>query len=599
MGYTFDRRKPIRKNITPGGKSDKSKQQTLPNSLVMRIMEDQQAENEADKLSRGVTSATPDGLRAEMGRRLGADFSDVQFHSDSASMARSRAMGARAWAQGSDVYFGKGGFDPKVAAHELVHTVQQGAVHGNVSESMPMGAVQLLPSKGENDDDAEIKPNYALKESDVQQMLTQIFSTDMGKKVYNRIEKTLKETIKKGAGRNFPYTKSKGIEFLAVASGKDYSSKGILSTIMQKRLASKDIAKDVAYEYEQYINLISKRMGPFGLEDVAIKTELISQPPRYQHAPAEHKRAYDTEMPEDKTSKKVFNPNNNPELAMIQQRIDNAPDVETAYRVFAAYTGNTEGKYNDEYGTDPDVNLFKNKLKHMARVVYDYPELRRNIGDMNVTDPAGSALMSTEGSAGGIYKIDFSYDANYDRKGEAAEKKRERDLNISNKYRHYNTWSMDTVGTHEMGHAAVSLLPDSDVLGDRLDEENNYIHENSILETVIKNTDVLTEDQKKEIKYYDKDKKLKKNSGVLKGQIDPKASKFYENGLTSKYGTYSSAELFAESFHDIYANGKDAKPLSKEIVKEYEKRQRKLTEKRFKKKAKRGLFRKFLDLFKF
>ena len=599
MGYTFDKRKLSRKNITPGGKSDKPKEQTLPNSLVMRIMEDQQAENEADKLSQGVTSATPDGLRAEMGRRLGADFSDVQFHSDSASMARSRAMGARAWAQGSDVYFGKGGFDPKVAAHELVHTVQQGAVHGNVSESMPMGAVQLLPSKGENDDDAEIKPNYALKESDVQQMLTQIFSTDMGKKVYNRIEKTLKETIKKGAGRNFPYTKSKGIEFLAVASGKDYSSKGILSTIMQKRLASKDIAKDVAYEYEQYINLISKRMGPFGLEDVAIKTELISQPPRYQHAPAEHKRAYDTEMPEDKTSKKVFNPNNNPELAMIQQRIDNAPDVETAYRVFAAYTGNTEGKYNDEYGTDPDVNLFKNKLKHMARVVYDYPELRRNIGDMNVTDPAGSALMSTEGSAGGIYKIDFSYDANYDRKGEAAEKKRERDLNISNKYRHYNTWSMDTVGTHEMGHAAVSLLPDSDVLGDRLDEENNYVHEDDILKTVIRNTDVLTEDQKKEIKYYDKDKKIRKNSGVLKGQIDPKASKFYENGLTSKYGTYSSAELFAESFHDIYANGKDAKPLSKEIVKEYEKRQRKLTEKRFKKKAKRGLFRKFIDLFKF
>ena len=150
-----------------------------------------------------------------------------------------------------------------------------------------------------------------------------------------------------------------------------------------------------------------------------------------------------------------------------------------------------------------------------------------------------------------------------------------------------------------MGHAAVSLLPDSDDVGDRLDEENNYIHEDSILKTVIRNTDVLTEDQKKEIKYYDKNKKLKNNSGVLKGQIDPKASKFYENGLTSKYGTYSSAELFAESFHDIYANGKNAKPLSKEIVKEYEKRQRKLTEKRFKKKAKRGLFRKFIDLFKF
>ena len=200
-------------------------------------------------------------------------------------------MGARAWAQGGDVYFGKGGFDPKVAAHELVHTVQQGAVSGNVSESMPMGAVQLLPAKGENEDDAEIKPNYALKDSDVQRMLTQIFNTDMGKRVFNRMEKTLKEMIKKGAGKNHPYTKEKGIEFLSLASGKDYSSKGILSTIMQKDISNKDVAKDVAFEYEELIKLLSKRLGNYGLEDVAIKTSLIDQPPKYDHANTEHKRA--------------------------------------------------------------------------------------------------------------------------------------------------------------------------------------------------------------------------------------------------------------------------------------------------------------------
>ena len=91
-------------------------------------------------------AATPDEILREMGGRLDADFSNVRFHSDANSMSRSRAMGARAWAQGRDVYFGKGGFDPSVAAHELVHTVQQGAVHGNVSQAMPMGAVQLLPS---------------------------------------------------------------------------------------------------------------------------------------------------------------------------------------------------------------------------------------------------------------------------------------------------------------------------------------------------------------------------------------------------------------------------------------------------------------------
>ncbi len=98
----------------------------LPNSLIMRIMEDPAAEQEADRLSSGITSRTPGSLMKEMGGRLGADFSSVRFHSDSSSLSKGHAMGARAWAQGHDVYFGRGGFEPAVAAHELVHTVQQG-----------------------------------------------------------------------------------------------------------------------------------------------------------------------------------------------------------------------------------------------------------------------------------------------------------------------------------------------------------------------------------------------------------------------------------------------------------------------------------------
>ena len=71
----------------------------LPNCLVMRIMEEPNAEEEADRLSRGTTSRTPSAIRREMGSRLNADFASVRFHSDQASINRSRAMGARAWAQ--------------------------------------------------------------------------------------------------------------------------------------------------------------------------------------------------------------------------------------------------------------------------------------------------------------------------------------------------------------------------------------------------------------------------------------------------------------------------------------------------------------------
>ena len=45
-----------------------------------------------------------------------------------------------------DVYFGEGGFDPSVAAHELVHTVQQGLVESSTpTVSAPGGEVQMLP----------------------------------------------------------------------------------------------------------------------------------------------------------------------------------------------------------------------------------------------------------------------------------------------------------------------------------------------------------------------------------------------------------------------------------------------------------------------
>ena len=154
MSSTFEKRKKtVRKSAAQNIQEKASpKNDTLPNSLVMRVMEEEAAENEANRLSQGVTSSTPDALREEMGSRLGADFSDVRFHNDSASLYKSDAMGARAWAQGSNVYFGKGGFDPQVAAHELVHTVQQGAVQGNVSESMPMGTVQMWPTDEEKDD---------------------------------------------------------------------------------------------------------------------------------------------------------------------------------------------------------------------------------------------------------------------------------------------------------------------------------------------------------------------------------------------------------------------------------------------------------------
>ena len=104
------------------------------------------AEQEAQRLSRGIKGRTPSAIKQEMGARLQADFSGVRLHTDQAAAGKADAMGAMAYTAGRDIYFGSHGFDPQTAAHELVHTVQQGAVAGEgVGVSAPMGEAQMLP----------------------------------------------------------------------------------------------------------------------------------------------------------------------------------------------------------------------------------------------------------------------------------------------------------------------------------------------------------------------------------------------------------------------------------------------------------------------
>lgn len=72
-------------------------------------------------------------LRRFMEPRFNADFSAVRLHTDGEAAALSRRLNARAFTHGGDVYFGRGEFRPESAegreliAHELAHTVQQGA----------------------------------------------------------------------------------------------------------------------------------------------------------------------------------------------------------------------------------------------------------------------------------------------------------------------------------------------------------------------------------------------------------------------------------------------------------------------------------------
>lgn len=83
-----------------------------------------------DKAGKG--QGLPQQVQQQMGQAIGADFSDVNVHTDDQAAKMSKDLGAQAFTHGSDIYFNKGKYDPSstagkhLLAHELTHVVQQG-----------------------------------------------------------------------------------------------------------------------------------------------------------------------------------------------------------------------------------------------------------------------------------------------------------------------------------------------------------------------------------------------------------------------------------------------------------------------------------------
>jgi antitoxin (DNA-binding transcriptional repressor) of toxin-antitoxin stability system len=83
--------------------------------------------------SKGGGSPLPQNTKTEMESGFGADFSNVRVHNDSNAVQMNKQLGSQAFAKGNDIYFNEGKFNPSsqsgkhLLAHELTHTVQQGA----------------------------------------------------------------------------------------------------------------------------------------------------------------------------------------------------------------------------------------------------------------------------------------------------------------------------------------------------------------------------------------------------------------------------------------------------------------------------------------
>lgn len=129
-------------------------QRALGNAVVQRMLVQRAAEAPAGEVpaeveagihaARGGGGSLDEGTRGAMESALGADFSGVRVHTDARADSLSRALGARAFTTGRDVFFRQGEFSPatpggqKLIAHELTHVVQQAATP--VQRRLTLGA---------------------------------------------------------------------------------------------------------------------------------------------------------------------------------------------------------------------------------------------------------------------------------------------------------------------------------------------------------------------------------------------------------------------------------------------------------------------------
>jgi hypothetical protein len=86
---------------------------------------------QAVQQARGGGQALDSGVRAQMEPAFGADFSGVRVHADAQADTLNRALNARAFTTGQDIFFRQEAYNPggssgrELLAHELTHVVQQ------------------------------------------------------------------------------------------------------------------------------------------------------------------------------------------------------------------------------------------------------------------------------------------------------------------------------------------------------------------------------------------------------------------------------------------------------------------------------------------
>ncbi len=90
--------------------------------------------------TRGGGSSMDKATKSEMESGFGHDFSNVRIHTGNQAAQMNQSLGAKAFTTGNDIFFNEGQYQPdskegkRLLAHELTHTLQQGASGKNIQK---------------------------------------------------------------------------------------------------------------------------------------------------------------------------------------------------------------------------------------------------------------------------------------------------------------------------------------------------------------------------------------------------------------------------------------------------------------------------------
>jgi hypothetical protein len=165
--------------------------------------------------SKGEGSPMGESTQSFMGDRFGTDFSGVRIHTGANAVQMSQDINAKAFTNGSDIYFNSGQYNPEsdsgkhLLAHELTHTVQQGAVKSGNSNTVQTkiqraeekkddynGAVELKQSKSEAKSAIDPKPAKQAKKEAIKGDLKE------KKAAEQKVKKALGEKDKEAKGKD-------------------------------------------------------------------------------------------------------------------------------------------------------------------------------------------------------------------------------------------------------------------------------------------------------------------------------------------------------------------------------------------------------------